>query len=100
MFRFLFPLAAAAILAHSTVTLASEEGVTRLVEVAGNVIVSHAMTMSSVNEGHVLAEGARVLVTGNSRATVQFANGCRVHLEPGAHYEVRPATACQAGPRS
>ena len=90
----LFALAAAAILANPQAAFGSEADTARLVQVSGNVIVSHARVMASVDEGHALPAGARVLVTGNGRAVVRFPNGCKIPLEAGAHFEVPQSISC------
>jgi hypothetical protein len=74
---------------------AAEPAVARLVQVSGNVLVSNEMNIASAHEALRLAPGMRVLVTLNSAAVVEYANGCRVRLAAGERLEIRAGERCE-----
>jgi len=93
-------LIAAVIVALATPALAHarDAGVARLVGISGNVLVSNDFNIASAGERLRLPSGARVLVTANSAATVEYDDGCRVRLAAGERFEVRGDRPC--APRS
>lgn len=80
---------AAPALAH-----ARDVGVARLVGISGSVLVSNDFNIASAGERLRLVTGARVLVTANSAATVEYDDGCRVRLSAGERFEVRGDRPC------
>lgn len=80
---------AAPALAH-----ARDASVARLVGISGNVLVSNDFNIASAGERLRLPPGARVLVTANSAATVEYDDGCRVRLSAGERLEVRGDRPC------
>ena len=92
-------VAAAIVLSHGPAAHGAEPATARLTGVSGNVLVSFASSISSADEGQALVEGVRVLVTGNSAATIEFRDGCRIRLQPGERYEVRAAVCRDVGGR-
>jgi hypothetical protein len=90
-------LIAAATLALVLAPCAAQAGdatVARLVGISGNVLVSNDFNIASAGERLRLVPGARVLVTANSSATVEFDDGCRVRLQGGERFEIRGTPAC------
>ena len=95
LLELVFIVGALALPAHAQ---APSEGAVAIVsELSGNVLVSLGTSLSSVEEGDAVAPGSRVLVTTASRVTLEFADGCRVHLEAGQRYEVPPEPPCGQG---
>jgi hypothetical protein len=75
---------------------AEDVSVARLVGVSGNVLVSTESSIASAGEALRLVPGMRVIATMNSRATVQYHDGCRVDVAAGERFEVRPDAPCDA----
>ena len=73
---------------------ARDVGVARLVGISGNVLVSNDFNIASAGERLRLPPGARVLVTANSAATVEYNDGCRVRLAAGERFEVSGDRPC------
>lgn len=92
-------LLVALILAASTGAHANDATVARLVDLKGNVLVSVDWNIASAGEAMRLLPGARVLVTTNSRAVVEYPNGCRVELRAGERFEVSPQAPCALAAR-
>lgn len=68
--------------------------VARLAHVAGSVLVSNDHDIAAGGPGLRLVPGMRILVTPNSRAEVEYADGCRVRLAPGERFEVAAVSTC------
>jgi hypothetical protein len=85
--------AAAALLAPLPAT-AGEATVARIIELQGNVLVSRGYQIASATEALRLAAETRLIATGNSTATIEFDDGCRVRLLPGDRLEVRSESPC------
>ena len=84
----------ALILASGAAAHASDNTVARLVNLKGNVLVSSDWNIATAGEFLRLVPGARVLVTTNSKAVVEYHNGCRVELRAGERFEVSPRGPC------
>lgn len=91
---------AAAIAAAFCTTLAhaqaTAEGVARLKEVKGNVLISRESGLTAGTEAGRLVEHARVITTANSTAIVQYDNGCEVRLKENQRFEVETDKPCAA----
>jgi hypothetical protein len=87
-------VAAAAALLTAGSALAGERAVARLIGISGNILVSNEQTIASASEALRLTPGMRVLATLNSRATIEYADGCRVHLNAGDRIEVSAQRPC------
>ena len=84
----------ALILASSAAAQANDATVARLVDLKGNVLVSSDWNIASAGESLRLVPGARVLVTNNSKAVVEYHNGCRIELHAGERFEVSAQAPC------
>jgi hypothetical protein len=68
--------------------------VARLVDMHGNVLVSHDSGLSSGAEDLRLTPGTRVLTTAHSDVVVEYDDGCRVHLKENQRFEVEHGKPC------
>jgi hypothetical protein len=84
----------ALILASSAAAQANDSSVARLVGLKGNVLVSSDSNIASAGESLRLVPGARVLVTINSKAVVEYHDGCRIELGAGERFEVSAQAPC------
>src|SRR5438876_3649752 len=75
---------------------ASGEGVARLKDVHGNVLVSKESGLASGDESLRLMKGARVITTSRSDVVVVFDNGCEVRLKENQRLEVDETKPCSA----
>ncbi len=82
------------LLAAPAVASARDASVARLVGISGNVLVSNDFNIASAGEKLRLVPGARVLVTANSSAVVEYDAGCRVTLNAGERFQVRAERPC------
>ena len=96
----LIAAATLALVLAPSVAQAGDATVARLVGISGNVLVSNDFNMASAGEKLRLVPGARVLVTANSSATVEFDDGCRVRLQSGERFEIRGTPACTTRTRT
>ncbi len=91
---------AAAITAAFAATAApaqgTSEGVARLKEVKGNVLVSRESGLAAGGEAARLREHTRVITTANSTVIVQYDNGCEVRLKENQRFEVEVDKPCAA----
>lgn len=81
-------------LAASCAAQAGDGTVARLVNLKGNVLVSSDWNIATAGESLRLVPGARVLVTTNSKAVVEYHDGCRVELHAGERFEIRAEAPC------
>ena len=75
---------------------ASGEGVARLKDVHGNVLVSKESGLASGDEALRLAKGTRVITTAKAEAIVAYDNGCEVRLKENQRFEVEVDKPCEA----
>ena len=81
----------------------SREGIARLKDVKGNVLLSRESGLSAGAEAMRLTEHTRVITTANSEVIVVYDNGCEVRLKENQRFEVedgRPCAALVAMPQS
>ncbi len=74
----------------------TSEGVARLKEVKGNVLVSRESGLAAGGEAARLIEHTRVITTANSTVIVQYDNGCEVRLKENQRFEVVVDKPCAA----
>jgi hypothetical protein len=74
----------------------TNEGVARLKDVKGNVLVSRESGLAAGGEAVRLREHARVITTANSSVVVQYDNGCEVKLKENQRFEVEVDKPCAA----
>ena len=67
----------------------------KIVEVDGLVTVTTNNQLSNAVKDMPLVRGGQVLTTGSGTATVEFADGCKVSLQPGQSLLIE-GTACRA----
>lgn len=67
----------------------------KIVEVNGLVTVTTNNQLSNAVKDMPLVRGGQVLTTGSGTATVEFADGCKVSLQPGQSLLIEE-TACKA----
>ena len=93
-------IAAVAILAVALVDAppasANAGTVARVSSLSGNVLVSSDFNIATADVATRLAPGARVLVTANSSAIVEYDGGCQVRLAAGERLEVHADRSCAA----
>ena len=82
-------IAFAAALVATPLAHARDGAVAKLVNVAGNVLVSSESSIASAGEALRLAPGMRVLATANASAIIEYDHGCRVKVAAGERAEVR-----------
>ena len=70
--------------------------IARIVAIEGGVLVSRQFEISSAKAGEALFADARLLVTENSRAVVEYFGGCRIELRAGARFDIATDDACRA----
>jgi hypothetical protein len=70
------------------------EGVAKLKDVHGNVLVSKESGLASGDENLRLTKGTRVITTSRSDVVVVFDNGCEVHLKENQRLEVDDGKPC------
>ena len=87
---------AAALAATVVPAQGTNEGVARLKEVTGNVLVSRESGLAAAAEATRLPEHARVITTARSSAIVQYDNGCEVRLKENQRFEVEIDKPCAA----
>ena len=104
--RFLHGVAAVAacllVVAHAHAQ-APGEGVARLKQVKGNVLVSKESGLAAGDEALRIIKGTRVITTANSEVVVVYDNGCEVKLKENQRFEVvtdRPCSALMAQAQS
>jgi hypothetical protein len=87
---------AAALTAASAPAQGTNDGVARLKEVKGNVLVSRESGLAAGGEATRLREHVRVITTANSSVIVQYDNGCEVRLKENQRFEVETDKPCAA----
>jgi hypothetical protein len=92
--RYLKILVLAAICTAPVHAQEGERTVAKLVDVHGNVLVSHDTGLASGTEKLRLAAGTRVITTAKSDAIVEYDDGCRVHLKENQRFEVERGKPC------
>jgi hypothetical protein len=79
------------------------EGIARLKDMKGNILLSRESGLAAGAEGTRLTEHTRVITTANSEVIVVYDNGCEVRLKENQRFEVddgRPCAALVAMPQS
>jgi hypothetical protein len=74
----------------------ARQGVARLKDVHGNVLVSKEAGLASGDEALRLTRGTRVITTARSDVIVVFDNGCEVRLAENQRLEVDDQKPCAA----
>ena len=72
------------------------EGIARLKDVKGNVLLSREDGLSAGGEAARLTEHTRVITTANSEVVVVYDNGCEVRLKENQRFEVEDGKPCAA----
>src|SRR6185503_18370106 len=88
--------ALAAMLAVSQPLAQTAEGVARLKNVHGNVLVSKESGLASGDEALRLTKGTRVITTANAEVIVAYDDGCEVRLKENQRFEVETDKPCAA----
>lgn len=90
--------AAIAALALATQAIAQQKDgtVAKLVEIAGNVLVSRDSGLTTGTEAMRLLPKTRILTTANARAIIEYDDGCRVRMEANQRFEVERDRECAA----
>lgn len=79
------------------------EGIARLKDMKGNVLLSRESGLSAGGEATRLTERTRVITTANSEVIVLYDNGCEVRLKENQRFEVednKPCSVLAAMPQS
>lgn len=87
-------LAGAACIAAAPLFAQSQEGIARLTDLHGNVLVSRDTGLAAGSDSTRLVEGVRVITTSNSSVIVQYDNGCRVELKENQRFVVERDKPC------
>ena len=90
---------AGAFAAAFTLTASAQDpaqGVARLKDLKGNVLISRESGLMAGAEAGRLAEHARVITTANSEVVVAYDNGCEVRLKENQRFEVEVGKPCAA----
>jgi hypothetical protein len=74
----------------------AREGIARLKDMKGNVLLSRESGLSAGAEATRLAEHTRVITTANSEVIVVYDNGCEVRLKESQRFEVEDGKPCAA----
>ena len=75
---------------------APAEGIARLKDLKGNVLLSRDAGLSAGAEATRVTEHTRVITTANSEVTVVYDNGCEVRLKENQRFEVEDGKPCAA----
>lgn len=75
---------------------APREGIARLKDMKGNVLVSGESGLAAGAEATRLGEHTRVITTANSEVVVLYDNGCEVRLKENQRFEVEDGKPCAA----
>lgn len=70
------------------------QGVARLKDLQGNVLVSHESGLGAGRDALRLAEGTRVITTTKSGVTVIYDDGCEVKLKENERFQVETGKPC------
>lgn len=74
----------------------ARNGVARLKDVHGNVLVSRESGLASGDEALRLTKGTRVITTAHADVIVAYDNGCEVRLKENQRFEVEVDKPCSA----
>jgi hypothetical protein len=74
----------------------TRQGIAKLKDVHGNVLVSTETGLASGDEGLRLTRGTRVITTARADVIVAFDKGCDVKLEENQRFEVDDEKPCAA----
>jgi hypothetical protein len=74
----------------------SREGIARLKDMKGNVLLSREAGLAAGAESSRLVEHTRVITTANSEVIVVYDNGCEVRLKENQRFEVEDGKPCAA----
>jgi hypothetical protein len=80
----------------STLAPAQGNGVARLKDVKGNVLVSQQSGLAAGGEAARLAEHTRVITTAGAEVIVVYDNGCEVRLKENQRFQVEMDKPCAA----
>jgi hypothetical protein len=87
---------AAALAATFAVAQNTSEGIAKLKDVKGNVLLSRESGLAAGGEAVRLVEHTRVITTANSEVTVVYDDGCEVKLKENQRFEVERDKPCAA----
>jgi hypothetical protein len=73
--------------------------VARLVIIEGDALASTESGLIAVTQGASFSNGTRVMTMAKSKGTIEYADGCRVELEPNMRVEIRLGIPCAARQR-
>ena len=91
------PVALVALLAAPQPFAQSQsDGVAKLKDVHGNVLVSKESGLASGGEALRLTKGTRVITTANADVIVAYDDGCEVKLKENERFEVETGRPCAA----
>ena len=86
----------AALAAGEALAQQAQEGIAKLTELHGNVLVSRATGLAAGAEATRLQEGVRVITTSKSGVVIEYDNGCRVELKENQRFQVERDKPCEA----
>jgi len=88
------------LLAQSSPNLAQPSPNAKLTSVQGSVLTNQGKKFLPAQAGAGLFTGDRILVLKDSHATIEFADGCAVGVDPGKVLVVGRQSPCQEGAAS
>jgi len=89
-------VALAACLAGPICAQQAEQGIARLTDVRGNVLVSRDTGLAAGANATRLVDGVRVITTSHSGVVIEYDNGCRVELKENQRTVVQRDRPCEA----
>ena len=87
---------AAALAAGMAAAQNTNEGIARLKDLKGNVLVSRESGLAAGGEAVRLVEHTRVITTASSEVVVVYDNGCEVRLKENQRFQVERDKPCAA----
>jgi hypothetical protein len=87
---------AAALAAAFAAAQNTNEGIAKLKDLKGNVLLSRESGLAAGGEAARLLERTRVITTANSEVIVVYDNGCEVRLKENQRFEVERDRPCAA----
>jgi hypothetical protein len=87
---------AAALAATLAAAQNTAEGIAKLKDLKGNVLLSRESGLAAGGESARLTEHTRVITTANSEVVVVYDNGCEVRLKENQRFEVERDKPCAA----
>ncbi len=87
-------IALVALMAGTAMAASAAENLGTLSGVKGNISISGAGYVTKAANGTPVAEGSKVLVSNNAKATVVLNNGCSIPLTSGQHLTVNAKLTC------